>query len=165
MGFDAPTVKYLIKPGYLITYSKPMMIYGVLGSGLFLALWDQKRKYSGCCLYLYPMAEDESNLTAKYGNVAVNHLINRMCTEGSKTEDLKAHLIGGGSKDNSQIGEKNILIAEKILKKRGIEIYSNDVGGKLGRKFAYETNTGQNMIMKVHNIRESNWYPYISKGK
>ena len=161
MNFEVPAIRYLLKPGYLIMNNDPMTVYGVLGSGMFVAIWDRKRKYSGCCIYLYPIASKDNEMTVCFGNVAINHLIDMMVTEGSKAEDLKAYLIGGGNRHEGDMGDKNQEIADKILCKRNIEIYTRDVGGKLGRKFAFDSHTGQNMTMKVHKIRNSDWYPYL----
>lgn len=35
--------KYLIKPGYLVIYKEDLHVYGVLASGVFVALCDVKK--------------------------------------------------------------------------------------------------------------------------
>ncbi len=157
---NLPTKKYMLKSGYLVVNKTRFLVYGVLGSGLFLALWDQKHCYSGCCSFQYPTTLLSHKYTTNYGNVAIRHLIKKMQSEGSNIDDLKAHILGCGEKKNNKFGDKNLQIAKKILKKKSIEILSCDTGGKMGRKFVYDTFAGQYITMKVHEIRESDWYPY-----
>lgn len=157
--------RYLMKPGYLIIYDKPLYIYGVVGSGVFIALWDKRKKYSGCCLFLYPKVCEKQQSTAQYGNVALNHLIFKMQQEGSRVSDLKALIIGGGTVKNKTFDNQNHDIACKVLKRKSIEVISKDAGGTFGRKFIYETTTAEHMVMKVHKIRATDWYPYIAKAR
>jgi chemotaxis protein CheD len=136
-------------------------IYGVTGSGIFLSLWDNKKKYSGCCSFLYPKPLESDSLSTKYGAVAIKHLIKKMQNKGSKLENLKAHIIGGSDIETShEYGLKNIQITKTILRYNMIEIISSDTGGKIGRKFIYDTETGQSLTFKTDKIRQSDWFPY-----
>ena len=136
-------------------------IYGVTGSGVFLTLWDNRKKYSGCCSFLYPKPRDKENRSTIYGAVAIKHLIKKMTNKGSKIENLKAHIIGGSDVDSSsECGLKNVQIAKTILRYNLIDIVSSDTGGKIGRKFIYDTLTGQSLTYKTDKIRQSDWFPY-----
>ncbi len=152
--------KYLLQPGFIIIYNEPMLIYGVVGSGIFIGLWDEKKEYSGCCSYLYPHTGDNEQSTAFYGNIAIRWLIKKMRENGSQLPHLKALLMGGASKNNVKIGQENIHIAKEILNKFKIEIVSIDAGGRMGRKFIYETHTGHSITYKTNKLRNSDWYPY-----
>ena len=60
-----------------------------------------------------------------------------MQRQGSRLEDLEAQIFGGGDAPGvtgGDIGYKNIKIARKILKKSGIRVVSEDVGGLKGRR-------------------------------
>ena len=161
MMFNVSEYKYLIQPGYMYITEDPTSIYGVTGSGLFIGLFDEKMKYSGCCSYLYPDSPDKQYSSTKYGSVAIKHLIKKMKNKGSNIEDLKAHLIGGSDTDTSNdYGQKNVNIAETVLRYFTIEILSSDTGGKIGRKFIYDTESGQSLTYKTEKIRKSDWYPY-----
>jgi len=161
MNFQVSEYKYLIQPGFMFITDQNTSIYGVTGSGIFLSLWDNKKKYSGCCSFLFPKPVDRENLSTKYGSVAIKHLIKKMTNKGSKIENLKAHIIGGSDLETSnEYGLKNIQIAKTILRFHMIEIVSSDTGGRIGRKFIYDTETGQSLTFKTDKIRQSDWFPY-----
>ncbi|HPY95861.1 MAG TPA: chemotaxis protein CheD [Candidatus Cloacimonadota bacterium] len=162
MNYNLIGNKYLIKPGYLIVNHDPTLVYGVVGSGMFVALWDEKKSYSACCSFLYPFTNNKENLRGIYGNVAINWLIKKMKDQGSDIKDLKAHLMGGATNNMHKIGEENINIAKRILDKQNIEIITTDIGGKMGRKFIFDCQNGQSVTFKTNKIRKSDWYPYPS---
>lgn len=160
MKHDIAEHKYFINPGFIILYKEPMMVYGVVGSGVFIGIWDEKKEYSGCCSYQLPKTSVKEKSTALYGNIAIRYLIKKMRENGSKIHDLKAMLMGGASKDQNKIGEENVHIAKEILEKFKIEIISMDTGGKMGRKFVYDTQSGHTITYKTKNLRTSDWFPY-----
>jgi chemotaxis protein CheD len=84
-----------------------------------------------------------------------------MKNKGSEIENIKAHIIGGGDSDTSdEYGQENINTAKTVLNYFHVEIISSDTGGKIGRKFIYDTETGQCLTFKTDKIRKSDWFPY-----
>jgi chemotaxis protein CheD len=82
---------------------------------------------------------------------------------GSRIQDLEAQIFGGGDisgLNDGKTGGKNIKIARKILKKNGISIVSEDVGGFKGRRLIFHTGTNEAMVMKTHRIRKGDYFPY-----
>jgi len=164
MSFNISEYKYLIQPGYLFITEKTTSIYGVTGSAVFVSLYDMKRKYSGCCAYSYPRPAHTNDLSTQYGTVAIKHLIRNMKNKGSRINDLKAHLIGGSDIESSQnYGRLNVEIANVVLQYFMIEILSSDTGGKMGRRFIYDTESGQSLTLKTEKIRSSDWFPYTKR--
>ena len=152
--------KYLIQPGYIIIYKEPAMIYGVVGSGIFLSIWDQHKEYSGCCSFQLPLCPSQKKGSPQYANVAIRYLIKKMRDNGSNLHDLKALMLGGATQNTDKTGEQNIHITKEILEKFKIEIITADNGGRLGRKFVYYTNSAQLITLKTRKLRKSDWYPY-----
>ncbi len=84
----------------------------------------------------------------KYGNIAIEKLIERMLLLGSSKANLRAKVFGGGEVietniANFRIGERNIAIAKELLEAHRIPIVAQSVGGKNGRKLMYVTATGE----------------------
>ena len=101
--------------------------------------------------------------TARYGNVAISALISMMIDDGSRLQYLEAQIFGGAHNpmiSPKDIGRYNILIARKVLLKKGIPIVSEDVGGEKGRKIIFHTATNEIAVLKVGAIRRENWYPF-----
>lgn len=96
---------------------------------------------------MLPLWNGRELASPKYGNIAIEKLIDKMVLLGSKKENLQAKIFGGGEVVETQnnmfrIGERNIETAEAILKEKKIKITGRSVGGKKGRKIRYNTHTG-----------------------
>jgi chemotaxis protein CheD len=87
-----------------------------------------------------------------------------MIENGSQMSSLEAQIFGGSNHPDlplqHDVGQENILIAQKILKKKGIGLVSQDVGGLKGRKIVFDTGTNQIAVLKVDKLRKEDWYPY-----
>jgi chemotaxis protein CheD len=112
--------------------------------------------------FLMPVTRDPSQATARYGNVATAALINYMVEAGSHKGDLLAQIVGGGRPDHlpsvRDIGSENADIALKVLKRKRVRVVSSDIGGSMGRKVVFDTATGNVAVLKVHQLRESDWF-------
>jgi chemotaxis protein CheD len=109
--------------------------------------------------FVYPQTTQKEQATPVYGNVATMALLKLMREEGCDMEALTAHIIGGGHPDGAahSTGAKNVEIARKILKEKGITISSEDVGGIVGRKVVFDLATGHVAVLKVHKVRNEDW--------
>lgn len=155
--------KYYLRPGYIFTSTEPALISTIIGTCVAVCLYDRRRKYGGMNHFLYPKVGRREKTTPQYGNVAVPALIRMMLSQGSRVEDMEAQIFGGGLRslqDNTDIGRLNVKIAKKILKKKGIPVVSEDVGGTKGRRLVYHTRTNEAIIMKTHRLRRGDYYPY-----
>ncbi len=107
---------------------------------------------------MLPFWNGEGLPSPKYGNVAIPKLIEKMATLGIKREHLRAKIFGGSSLlQNSSgllvVGERNIMLAEELLKEEKIPIVSRDVGGSFGRKLMFSTESGEVLVRKIKNHR------------
>jgi chemotaxis protein CheD len=149
---------YHLERGYVYFSKSPMKIHTVLGTAVSVCLWDTKLKIGGMNHYVYPIAESAAKATPDHGNAAIIALLRIMQGAGSQLKDLVAQIFGGGFPDSDDNqGNENVTIARRLLKKRGLKIVSEDVGGSLGRKVVFDTATGQAAVIKVNNIRNSDW--------
>jgi chemotaxis protein CheD len=138
------------------------MISAVLGTCVAVCLHDRRLKIGGMNHFLYPKSGFFGSISNDYGDVAIPALIDKLRRLGSRVQDLEAQIFGGGDTDFSRgaTGEKNVKIARKILKKNGIAIVSEDVGGRKGRRVIFHTGTNESLVMKTHRIRRGDYYPY-----
>ena len=154
-------VDYYLEPGHLFLCYEPHLIKTVLGSCVAVCIWDRNLRIGGINHYVYPRTNDKREATVKFGNVAVPALIKMMEEAGSRRDDLDAQIFGGGYPEDSRgnnMGEENVRMARKVLAARGINVVSEDVGGTRGRKVVFDTGTGEVVVLKVQNIRASDWY-------
>jgi chemotaxis protein CheD len=94
---------------------------------------------------MLPFWNGEGLASVKYGNIAIEKLIDDMVRSGADRSRLYAKIFGGANQVNSSIrvGDRNIEIAKKILLEEKINIVAESVGGTLGRKIIFNTYTGE----------------------
>lgn len=115
----------------------------ILGPCIAVCLRDDLLGYAGINHYMLPYQEGGGPSTAKYGDIAIAKLIDKMTALGSKKENLVAKVFGGIESSfkhsNFNIGSQNAEIAKKILSKEKIRIAALDVGGSMGRKLVFDS--------------------------
>jgi chemotaxis protein CheD len=150
---------HYLYPAALFASKDPYIVNTILGSCVAVCLHDQKLKIGGINHFMLPLWNGQGLASPKFGNIAVNKLIEKMISLGSNKSNLKAKVFGGGNIFESnleqfQIGERNIAIALEMMKEHQIQIISSSTGGNLGRKIQYNTFTGevmQKIIEKKNN--------------
>ncbi len=160
--------EYFLRPGFIFLSRTPIIISSVLGSAVAVSLWDEKSCLGGLAHYLYPLSVRKQEATAQYGDAAILHLSRMFREEGSAKSDIKAQIFGGAATDESQckrVAESNIATARRILGRLAIKIVSEDVGGDMGRKLVYNSNSNEAIVYKVKKLRGGDWYPYSNEGR
>ena len=143
---DKNDLHYLY-PGALHVSKEPIFITTVLGSCVSICLWDPILKYGGMNHFMLPFWNGKGLASPKYGNIAVEKLVEKMLDLGSKKVNLKAKVFGGGDVINNDsnmfhIGERNIELAKDMLLDLSIPILSSSLGGRNGRKIIFQTDNG-----------------------
>ena len=158
-------VTYHLEPGFVYASAKGAVIRTVVGSCVAVCLWDSRLMVGGMNHFIHPATREKDQRTTSFGNVALPVLVKMMYREfGSKKSDLQAQIFGGGSPMNMgqrSVGAENVAVARDFLGRVGIRIYSEDVGGHLGRKILFDTATGQAAILKVQQLRSDDWVKKI----
>ncbi len=138
---------HYLYPSALFADTEPYLVDTILGSCVAVCLYDTVKKIGGINHYMLPLWNGNGLASPKYGNIAIEKLIEQMISFGSKKENLQAKIFGGGevvetSTNMFRIGERNIETAEKLLRESKIKISGKSVGGKKGRKIRFNTHTG-----------------------
>lgn len=155
--------KYFLRPGYIFTTPGPALISTVLGSCVAVCLHDRAKKWGGMNHFLYPSSGRRFRPTPQYGDVALSALIRMLIKQGSRLRDMEAQIFGGATtmtRDRNDVGRKNVKMARRIMKKRGIPILSEDTGGFMGRRIVYHSATNETIVMRTSKIRRGDWFPY-----
>lgn len=150
---------FYLQPGFIFVSQEPYFIHTVLGSCVSVCLWDSINRFGGMNHYIYSSCNNgEPN--GRYGDVSLPHLLKLMTDMGAKKINLRAHLIGGARNVqlNSLVGDDNIVLAEKWLKKNRIQVVTKDVGGESGRKVVFHNQSGEIYVYRVEQVRNSDWY-------
>lgn len=154
---DIPT--HYLYPAALIVEKKPFLINTLLGSCVAVVLFDNINKVAGMNHYMLPLWNGKDMPSPKYGNIAIEKLLQGMLNKGARKEFIVAKVFGGGEViDNMnmhfQIGKRNIELAFEKLKELEIKIVAQSVGGKLGRKIQLNTATGEIKMKYIDKTRQ-----------
>ena len=144
---------HYLYPSALFAEREPYLVDTILGSCVAVCLFDPVLKVGGINHFMLPLWNGTGLASPKYGNIAIDKLIDKLISFGCNINNIQAKIFGGGEMVETQnnmfrIGERNIETAEKILREKGIKITGRSVGGKNGRKIRYNTNTGV-VLMKI----------------
>ena len=128
--------------------AQPAEVTTILGSCVAVCFWDRYLGIGGINHYMRPTWNGMELASPKYGNIAIERLIERLEQLGAQKKNLVAKVFGGGevisvSSGIMHIGERNVMVAEQLLAELGIPIMSRSTGGHNGRKIIYNTHTGE----------------------
>jgi chemotaxis protein CheD len=135
-------------PGQIFTASQPLLVSTILGSCIAVCLWDEKARLAGINHYLLPSDPVRGQSDLRYGNIAIERLIDEMVAAGAATQRLVAKIAGGASilghsaSARQSIGDQNAAVARQALQKHGIAISAEKTGGERGRKLLFHTGNG-----------------------
>jgi chemotaxis protein CheD len=141
-------LQHFLYPSTLFASRDSYMVKTILGSCVAICLWDPVAKIGGINHYMLPTWNGNELASPKYGNIAIERLVEKMLQLGCKKGDLQAKIFGGGdliSTDRSAmlIGERNIRVARMILEENNIPVVASSTGGRKGRKILFFTDTGE----------------------
>jgi chemotaxis protein CheD len=143
---------YFLFPSTLVVSVEPCDIQTILGSCVAVCLHDPIKKQGGMNHYMLPLWNGEGLESPKFGNIAIEMLIEKMLHLGSQKRNLIAKIFGGASQfENTtlNVGERNGQVAETLLTKNGLNVVSKSLGGVQGRKIVFNTSTGQVMMKYI----------------
>ena len=139
--------EHYLYPSAIFASDRPHKITTVLGTCVAICLWDKRLKIGGINHYMLPLWNGDGLASPKYGNIAMEKLIERLVEMGSRKGDLIAKVFGGKNVhievDAFKIGQRNIDYALNILDEMNIPVSGKSVGGDQGRKLMFHSDTGE----------------------
>jgi len=169
-------------PGEFYVTMNGELITTVLGSCVSACIRDTSTGIGGMNHFMLPadISRDAKawsntpvNAQTRYGNIAMERLINVILAGGGKRQNLEIKLFGGGKvlQIDTDIGGKNIDFVKHYLDTEGLAIAAEDVGGNKPRKIQYFPNTGRARVKSLNSLhndtltkRESSYIKTISNA-
>jgi chemotaxis protein CheD len=99
-------------------------------------------------------SQDWLDEATRYGNFAMEYLINSILKAGGNRQNLEAKVTGGGNiiANMSNIGLKNSLFVLDYLARESIPVIANDLGDMYPRKVMYYPDSGRMRIKRLESI-------------
>lgn len=144
--------RFYLYPGGLWAEPVSGVITTVLGSCVSVCLWDAHAAVGGINHFVLPMGG--STQSARYGNHAVPMLLERVLACGARREHLLAAVFGGasvlaGESDAPRLGSRNVDVALELVRRAGVTIVRQDVGGRVGRKLTFRSADGTTQLRRL----------------
>ncbi len=154
-----------ILPGEFYVTNEDEMITTVLGSCIAACIRDKVTGIGGMNHFMLPETSKQQlqdgmeavvgNAT-RYGNYAMEHLINTILQNGGQRKNLEVKLFGGGKviPTMGTVGERNVQFALNYVDAEGLELISHDLGDNYPRNVQYYPKTGKAMMKKIKNLHD-----------
>jgi chemotaxis protein CheD len=153
------TVKLL--PGEFYVSVQDEMVSTVLGSCVSACIFDARRRIGGMNHFMLPEpaggagGDDWSFVVgraARYGNDAMEQLINAILKVGGQRADLAVKIFGGGRvlAQMTDVGRRNIEFVRRYIATEGLRLAAADVGDVHPRQVQFFPATGR---VRVRQLR------------
>jgi chemotaxis protein CheD len=160
---QSATIAAKLLPGdYYVTREKEM-ICTVLGSCVSACVRDAVLGIGGMNHFMLPLDrsrgpsawDDASSAATRYGNVAMERLINDLLNVGARRANLEFKLVGGGKvlAAMTDVGAHNIDFIRSYMRTEGFSVAGEDLGGIHPRKVHFYPETGIVRVKKLVSTR------------
>jgi chemotaxis protein CheD len=155
---DRPLAKLL--PGDYYVTCQDEVIFTVLGSCVSACVRDRKLGIGGMNHFMLPQDHSDGaaswggrsdSSATRYGDVAMDRLVNDILELGGHREDLEFKIMGGGNVLDMalEVGTHNVQFARDYLRKGGFHLAAEDLGGKFARKLYYSPKSGNARVKRL----------------
>jgi len=150
-----------IIPGEYYVTQHNEIITTVLGSCVSACVWDRVFGIGGMNHFMLPLSRngewggsDLVSTANRYGNYAMEHMINDILAHGGHRRNLAVKIFGGGKiiSEMSNIGLKNVEFVEKYIKSEGLDLVGRDIGDRYPRKVVFYPQSGRVRVKKLKKL-------------
>jgi len=147
-----------VLPGEYYVSRQEELIATVLGSCVSACIRDRRRGIGGMNHFMLPEPMGERDAwsstvgrAARYGNDAMEQLINAILKAGGRREDLEVKIFGGGRvlSQMTDIGERNIAFVRRYLAAEHLELIAEDVGDVYPRQVQFFPCSGKARVRQL----------------
>ncbi|MGH8597606.1 MAG: chemoreceptor glutamine deamidase CheD, partial [Gammaproteobacteria bacterium] len=150
-------------PGEYYVTRREEMIVTVLGSCISACIRCRATAIGGMTHFMLPQSRADGdgtwagtavNAAARYGNYAMEHMINDLLKNGASRKYLEVKIVGGGRvlTQMSDVGQQNIEFARAYLQAEGLSVSAEDVGDIYPRKVYYDPGSGKVSVKKLRSL-------------
>lgn len=162
-AYEAFTARIL--PGELYVTQSDEGVSTTLGSCISACIRDRVTGLGGMNHFMLPSDGTEpgaaraSGLSAatRYGNYAMEHLINEVLRNGGKRQNLEVKVFGGGRiiMNMTDVGARNIAFVRDYLATEGLKVAAEDVGDVYPRMVVFFPATGRVRVKRLRSLHNN----------
>jgi chemotaxis protein CheD len=154
-----------LMPGEYYVTGHSEVITTVLGSCVSACIRDSRLGFGGMNHFMLPLDGSQgqsawgavASAATRYGNVAMERLINDILKMGGRRENLEIKLVGGGrvlADMTTDIGARNIDFVRHYVAAEGFKVMGEDLGDIHARRVVYFPQTGRMRVRKLTGGRD-----------
>ncbi|MEW5056047.1 chemotaxis protein CheD [Cycloclasticus sp. 46_83_sub15_T18] len=155
-----------ILPGQYYVSTNDELIATVLGSCISVCVTDKVAGIGGMNHFMLPIYSREQadswgstliSAETRYGNFAMEHMINDVIKHGGVKNRLELKVIGGGRvmDQMTDIGLRNISFVYDYIANERLQLVKEDVGDRYPRKVLFHVKTGKVKVRKLKKVNNS----------
>ncbi len=152
-----------ILPGEFYVTKNSEMIATTLGSCVSACIWDPAVAIGGMNHFMLPLTDELSdNVTwgnvasdaTRYGNYAMEHMINELLKHGASRHRLQAKVFGGAKvlRHLTDVGERNAEFVLRYLKEENIALLGEDLNDVHPRKVLFDPISGKVLLKQLRSM-------------
>jgi chemotaxis protein CheD len=145
-----PAKELLVGMGQIAAGQAPQRMRAILGSCIGLALYHAGRRAGVMAHIVLPDAAGRDGSPGKFADTAVPRMLAMLRDQGLTACGLTAKLAGGANMFNGsgplRIGDANTEAVATALKKAGVRVVGQDVGGNCGRRVEFDCASGEMIV-------------------
>lgn len=162
-----PGEEVFLMPGQLHFGGQAGSIRTLLGSCVAITLWHPGRRLAGMCHFLLPSRARTAATPpdGRYGEEAVQVLLERIRAAGTEPQDYHAHLYGGadtmpdGGNLRFNVGARNIEAGWHFIDRSGFQLQAVDVGEDMPRSVRLVRASGEVEMRRGQACTPAVWQP------
>lgn len=152
-----------ILPGEYYVTAQNEAIATVLGSCVSACIWDELNGIGGMNHFMLPhdsgsglghWQSTDVAASTRYGNFAMEHLINTILKNGGERRNLQLKIFGGGRilSSMTDVGQRNIAFVNDYINTEGLRLIAEDVADIYPRKVLFYPATGRALVKKLRSM-------------
>ncbi len=158
---DGEHVLVRLKPGEYYISLRDEILTTTLGSCIAACIHDRRLGIGGMNHFMLPQYVEggqgswevtDTTEANRYGNYAMENLINGLLAQGGRKEDLDIKLFGGGRvmKLDLDVSDRNAAFALAYVRAEKLRLVSSDLGGDRPRTVKFFPKTGKVFIKRLN---------------
>lgn len=152
-----------ILPGEYYVSKQGEIISTVLGSCISACIWDPASGIGGMNHFMLPQSDKAgpdswlasgNTASTRYGNYAMEHLINTIISNGGNRSTLQMKLFGGAQiiASMTDIGQRNIMFVKDYIHTEGLKVMAEDIGDVYPRKVIFFSDSGRAQMKRLRSL-------------
>ncbi len=152
-----PRADVYLHAGEVVVAAEPLTVLTILGSCVAVCLWQPDLAVGGINHFMLPNRGNDQRST-RYGEFAIQVLIERLYGLGARCNALQAKVFGGArvtgqpSAGRHDLGRANVKLALWYLSDRQIPVVAHELYGNQGRKLLFRLSDGAAWVKDIQRL-------------